>query len=401
MTSSLPMLLAVMLAHDLAGTLDVSDTARIYAREATIGGDVAVDIENTPGLDLALDWPTTSLALEYAPHLYWSEVVGPDPSPTLLLHTGGARLSTRDERLSITIAQTFAVGDQSFARLSSERRPLESDAPVGVMSSPELELLPGPTVLRVTEAETSASLRYDWSQRVSTELRPSLGVSGGATTASQTVLPRQRTAGIDASLDVLASRSDTLNTTVGVADASVSNGYDHLLVSWVETWSRSFALASGAALGAGVAFQETIDPADASSTQWRPIGVARAWHTLYARAMQVHLRSELGHQPRLNVLTGALQGQLYASAEAELAAGDTSLALTLGAAQTLPRDAPDAAQSLTADLVLEQALLDWLSAELGGQLTWQSLGDSNVLAASDSRWLLFAGARAELPSVRF
>ena len=101
------------------------------------------------------------------------------------------------------------------------------------------------------------------------------------------------------------------------------------------------------------------------------------------------------------MLTGTLQGQLYASAEAELAAGDTSLALTLAAAQTLPRDAPDAVQSLTADLVLEQALLDWLSAELGGQLTWQSLGDSNVFAASDSRWLLFAGARAELPSVRF
>jgi len=119
--SFLPTLLAVTFALDVAGTLDVSDTARVYAREASIGADAAVDIENTPRLELVLDRPTTSLAFEYAPHLYWSDVIGTEPSPTLLLHTGGVRLSSRQERLNVSIVQTFAVGDQSFARVSTER----------------------------------------------------------------------------------------------------------------------------------------------------------------------------------------------------------------------------------------------------------------------------------------
>ena len=208
MISFLPTLLAVTFALDVAGTLDVSDTARVYAREASIGADAAVDIENTPRLELVLDRPTTSLAFEYAPHLYWSDVIGTEPSPTLLLHTGGVRLSSRQERLNVSIVQTFAVGDQSFARVSTERVPLGSE-PTALPSNeigrtPELELVPGPTVLRVVEAESSASLRYDWSRRVSTQLRPSFEITGGADAAAQTVLPGQRAARLDAALDLRA-----------------------------------------------------------------------------------------------------------------------------------------------------------------------------------------------------
>jgi len=403
------MLLVAMFAFEVAGTVDVSDRARIYAyeREAIIGDGIAFDIENTPRLHLGLDWPVTSLDLEYAPRLFWQDVDGPAASPTLLLHSGGLSLSSRRERLSLTLAQTFSVGDQSFARLSVERDLLEPEpaatpAPTGGGSpSPELELVPGPMVVEVVEAESSASLRYDWSRRVSTELRPSFGVSGGADAAALRALPRQRTARVDGALDYRASRRDTLTTSAAVAQTAISNGYDHLLVSLMETWSRSFAPESGVALGAGAALQETTGPAGSSETQSQPIGAARAWHTVHGRAVHVYLRSDLGYQPHINVLTGSFQHRLFASAGATTIAGSSSATFTLGAAQTFPLDEPDTAQSLTADLVLEQALLDWLSAELGGQMVWQSLGGDGLFATSESRWLLFAGARAELPSVRF
>jgi hypothetical protein len=307
-------------------------------------------------------------------------------------------LSSREERLSVSLAQTFAYGDQSFARLSFDRAPLEQPS-MGTMS-PQLDLVPGPTVVRIVSAETSASIRYEWSRRVSTELRPSLGVSGGADAAAQRALPRQRTAGVEGSLDFRASLRDTLSTSAGIEHTSISNGYDHRIVSLMETWSRTFAAESGGAIGAGVALQETT-AADFDNTEWQPIGVARAWHSWLARTMQVRLRGELGYQPYINALTGTLQRRVYASADATTSAGDTSVRLTLGVAQTLPLDQPDTARSISADLVLEQALLDWLSAEVGGQLVWQSLSGESAIALNDSLWMLFAGARGELPTVRF
>jgi hypothetical protein len=119
------------------------------------------------------------------------------------------------------------------------------------------------------------------------------------------------------------------------------------------------------------------------------------------RSSRTDLHAEIGHQPHVNVLTGSLQGRLYASAGATVTAGSSSARIGLGATQTLPTDAPDSAQSLTADLVLGQGIFDWLSAELGGQMTWQSLGGQSLLERSDSLWFVFAGARAELPSIRF
>ena len=397
--TGIPAWLTVMFALEVAGTLDVSDTARIYAREAEVGGGAAIDVENVPRLAVGLDWPSTSVQAEYLPRLFWSDVGGPEASPTLLLHQGALRLTTREERVTASIAQTVAIGDQSFARLSFERGLLTPDGEPA--RSPELELVPSLSVVRIAAAETSASLRYEWSRRVSTELRPSFGIAGGADAAAKQVLPRQRTARIDTSLDYRSSRRDTLTTDLGVADTSVSNGYDHRVVALVETWSRTFASESGGALGAGVALQESTGPAIASETDWQPIGRARVWHALLARAMQIRLQAELGYQPHVNAITGTLQRRLYGSAEASATAGDTSGRLVLGAAQTFPLEQPDTSQSISADLVVEQALLDWLSAEVGGQLVFQTFGRADLLAASDSLWLVFAGARGELPSVRF
>jgi len=398
-----------MIALDVAGSLDVSNTARIYAREALAGDDVALDVENVPRAELTLEWPTTALELDYAPHLFWSEINGPEPAPMSLLHTASVRLSSRAERLTVSIGQTLAVGEQSFARLSREPGALASDpaadpaapAGVGTAPSPELDLLPGPAVVSVFETESSASVRYELSRRVSTEVRPSFGVSGGADRASRRVLPRERTARVDLSLDYRATARDVLTSSAGVMHSSISTGHEHRVVSAMETWTHMFRPATGIALGAGAAVSDSTRPDDTTNTELRPIGLGRAWHTMQARTWQVELRSEVGHRPDVNVLTGSLQGQLYATAGATASAGSTSVHAGLGAAQTLPPQEPDSALSLTADLVLEQGLFSWLSAELGAQITWQSLGRGSVLEQSDALWLLFAGARAELPSVRF
>ena len=82
---SFPVLLAAMFALEAAGTLDVSDSTRGYAREAITGEGVALDAENAPRVAVALEWPTTTLEAEYAPRLFWSDIGGVEASPTLLL----------------------------------------------------------------------------------------------------------------------------------------------------------------------------------------------------------------------------------------------------------------------------------------------------------------------------
>ncbi len=400
------MVIAV-LAFEVAGMLTVSDEARIYARETSgLSGESAatLDIENTPGLALALDWPTTAISLAYAPRFLWTDVVGDEPSPTLILHTGALGLTWEKPRYRLALAQTLSIGDQSFARLSGTST-LESEPSAiptaGETPSPQLELLPGPTVVRVRSAQSSASLRYEWTRRVGTELRSSFAISGGADERAQVSMPRQQTTGVEGMIDVRASLRDVLGTTLGLAQTSTSNGYDHRSASLMQTWSRGFAAQSGGELGAGVALQDTTGPLGSTSTELGPIATASLWHTLLLRAMQMRLRSELGYRPHLNVLTGTLQRRLFASAEASMTKGDTGARLALGATQTFPSDAPDSAQAISLDLGLEQVVLDELSAELGGQIVWQGLGDRSAFASGSSRWLLYAGVRGELPVARF
>lgn len=404
-TGSVPLTLALFVLQSAAGTLDASHLARIYARQAATGDAAAIDLENAPRLELGLAWPTTTLTLDYSPRLLWMDMLGADPSPALLLHSAGLRLSWRRPRYTLSFAQTAAVGDQNFARFDpagSLAAPAPSPTPGGAaMTPPELDLLPRATLVRIAAAETSASLRYAWSQRWSSELRTAFDISGGANADAQRFLPRRRTARVDASVGFRGSRRDDLSTGLSVAQTSTSNGYDHWLASLTERWSRSFAPESGGELGAGVAIQDTTGPAGTTSTKWVPVGTASAWHAVRMRAAQIRLRWDLGYRPEVNVLAGTLQSRLSTTAQASLLVERSSVRLTLGAAQTFPRAASDAAEVISADLALERELLEWLSAELGAQILRQRSARGDAPASIGSRWLLYGGLRARLPEARF
>lgn len=396
------------MAFEAAGTLDVSDETLLYVREADTGDTATIDLENTPRLALGLEWPTTTLGFDYAPRFLWTEVTGPEPSPTLVLHTGGAFFTWRAPRLSLGLGQTFAVGDQSYARLTVDRgigTPAGIDgsidgAPVdGAPLTPGLDLLPSATIVRVANAESSATLSYAWSRRLSSTLRPAYGIAGGIDSTAQLALPQQRTARVDLSFDYRATRRDGVSTELGLARIWTSNGYDHFLGAAVESWSRNFTPESGGAIGAGIGVSETNGPLQSSSA-FHPIGEASVWRNAVVQRVQVHLELSTGYRPHVNVLSGTLQERLFASAEATAELGEASVRFGLGGTQTYPRDALDASQSVSADLVLERALLDWLVGELGGQIVWQRYGPG-TLGAAGSRAMVYAGLRGQVPAVRF
>jgi hypothetical protein len=389
------MALALLTFQTVATTLNVGDQARAYVREADDDIGTTLDLDNTPSLGLELAWPTTTIALEYAPRFSWLDVFGPDASPTLLLHTAGLRLSWQRPRTSLWLAQRAVVGDQSYSRIRSDEALATPPTDAGAMP-PDLQLIPHATVVDVTDAQTSAGVGYDWTRRWHSAFEAAFAVEGGSNAESQQLLPRQRSVRGDTSLVYRLTPREELNTELGAQQIHTSNGFDHWLASLTETWSTRLPAESGAEVGAGLSLQDTDGPPGTSATRWVPLVTSGIWYVFPTDGVRMRLRGDLGYQPDVNVLSGSLQNRLYASAQAGVLLARSNAYLTLAAAKTFPHDAPDASDVISADLTYERTLLDWLHGQLGGELAWQQFGD----AAVDSRWMVYAGLQVRLPSTR-
>jgi hypothetical protein len=418
-------MLAFVALHAAMGSLKISDAARVYARRSLVDDTAIANIENAPRLDAELTWPTWQAELGYEPRLTFVDVLGSGPSTGLWLHSGAARLSLRQPRYELSITQTALVGEQDFtqfgttAALAAATQPAATTAQdtatqsamqpttagtagtagTGTTGTTPLNLLPNARALRVADEQTAANLRYFWAPRWRSDLRASFGFSGGANAAAQQLLPRQRRAQVDGSLAFEQSRRDQLSTLLMGAQINTSSGYDHWLASASETWSTRWDAASSSLFGAGLAFQDTTDPNGVRTQRWNPIGSASLSHAKLLRDVQVRLQIGIGYSPDLNVLVGRLQNRLQANSTASIATRRMTLSLLLGAAQTIPTSAPDAATIANVAISFDYELLDWLSAQAGGQIVRQNLGSAVTFARAT--WLLYAGLAARAPELRF
>jgi hypothetical protein len=364
-----------------------------------------LDLENTPRLGLGLEWPVTVVQLDYAPRIYWLDVLGPAPSGTLLLHGAALSAEWRWPRDTLRLEQTVSYGDQDFsygaAGLTATETATPADAGADPAAPPELDLVPRADVVRVADEETSASLTHGWTRRWSSTFEASFGFSGGADAEAQVFLPRLRTTRVEASLDFRRSLRDDLGTDLSLAHVDTSNGYDHRIAELMEIWSVRWTPNSGGELGAGAALRDSTGPAGFESTEWDAIGMASAYYEQLSPGARTRLQWDLGYRPDVDVITGVLQSRVFTTARAGVVIDRNSILLVLGAAQTIPRDAPDATELLSADLVYEHALLDWLALQLGGQIMHQTLSSPSARAAAGTRWLLYAGLEGEAPEMRF
>jgi hypothetical protein len=416
-TASVFALLSFVALHAAMGSLKISDAARVYARRSLVDDTAIANIEHAPRLDGELTWPTWQAALDYEPRLTFVDVLGSRPSSGtgLWLHSGSARLSLRQPHYELSIMQTALVGEQDFTQFGSvgavagAMQPAATGAqdtatqasaqPMPTGTTTPLNLLPNARALRVADEQTAASLRYFWAARWRSDLKASFGFSGGANQTAQQLLPRQRRAQVDGSLTFEQTRRDQLSTLLMGAQINTSNGYDHWLASASETWSTRWNASSGSLFGAGLAFHDSTDPNGIRSQRWSPIGSASLSHATLLRDVQVRLQVGVGYAPELNVLVGRLQNRLQASSTASVATRRMTLSLLLGAAQTIPTSAPDAATIANVAVSFDYELLEWLSAQAGGQVARQHLG--SAMAFARATWLLYAGLAARAPELRF
>jgi hypothetical protein len=389
-------MLASFALYAVAGTVRLSDASRAYVRRSLVSDLTTLDLENSPRLDGQLAWPTLQLEIDYAPRYTLLDVLGSEPITDLWLHEAAARLSLRRPRYVLSLSQTGALGERDFTVLSPR---LELSGSEPDMQT-EVELLPMTRVVRVAEEETSANLTYLWTRRWRSEFGAALGFSGGADDAAQQLVAQQRHAQLDAALEFDASRRSRIGSGLTGAQIWTSSGYEYWLASLLETWSERWAPNSESALSVGAGMQDTTTPEGRRSVDWGPIALASLSYTLPTRDVGTRLVWVVGYGPDVNVI-GVLQHRLYATSEATLTHDRLSLGLLLAAAQTLPADAPDAAYVASASLALRYALLEWLSAELGGQVTRQRALRASAVESPWAVWMLYAGLIAHAPEVRF
>lgn len=400
-----------------AGTLVLSDAARVSVRDPQVDGPAVMDVENAPRVDLSLAYPTLTLSAAYEPRFAWLDVLGPDAPPTQLLHSAVLGASLRRPRYSLSLTQSATLGSRSFTTglftaldnaqgIDAGDMNAGDDDPMpasisGDSSTPiTVELLPGADVVRVASAETTATLRYLLSRRWTSELETSLGFSGGADATARRYLPGQRVGRLSGSLSFAHTRRDDLATGLSGERILVSNGYEHWLVSLMETWVMRWSPNSRSEIGMGAAFQDGTSPDGSRLTAWLPVGTARVAHAIPMREVSASFEGSVGYSSALNTLVGTLQRRVQGTVQASLAAERTSLTLLLGAAQTVPVNEPDAARIISADLVFDRELLEWLGLQLGGQITRQRVGEGPS-ASETSTWLLRAGLIARAPALRF
>jgi hypothetical protein len=392
--------LAFIALQAVAGTLKLADATRVYARRSLIDQTAVADFQNALEIDAALVWPKVQLEAGYAPRFTFAQGFGSAPDSGFWLHSALARLSLREPRYTLSLMQTGTIGEQDFARTGGTIA-LEQPASGDPMMAPKVLLIPNARFLPVAAEETTGKFTYLWSRRWRSDIQASFGFSGGSNIDAQMILPRQRKTQLDTALDFDWSRRDEFSSALSGVQVETSNGYEHWLASLTETWSRRWTSSSGADLGLGVAFQDTLGPDQSRQRAWVPIGSANVTQAILTQDMQLRFRLGIGYGPNVNVILGRLQERLQVTALTSLTTARMTVSVTLAAAQTLPTDAPDASRLASAALAFEYALLDWLRGQLGGQATRQQLALLGTRDAGSTAWLLYAGLEARAPAFRF
>jgi hypothetical protein len=421
-------MLALVAIQAAAGTLKISDAARLYARQGLGYTRPEANVEDLFQIDADLAWPKLQLGLEYAPRVVFVDVGGSNGGPPLFLHGALAQLTLREERYTLTVTQSGSAGEQNFSQvggsvaattITANAMPASRDmpmpntpqAPMSAMAMNAQQpptanpsstggLVPNARAVKVANEETAARLDVAWTRRLRSELRGSFGFSGGADPEARMLLPRQRRAQLDASLGFDRTRLDRISTVLTGAQIETSNGYDHWLASALENWSTRFDPESSLEVGAGLAFQDSLGPMHTRTSRVTPVGSLSFAHENSLQRATLRFQFAASYFPDVNVLLGRLQDRLQASSTTSLITPDLTASLLLAASQTLPASASTAATLISMTLTLEYEFVTWLAGQVGGQVARQALGQK-LKDAPPPYWLAYVGVIAHAPALQF
>jgi hypothetical protein len=322
--------------HLRSPMLDEPDTARLA--------------EVTPSLTALYQEPGLGLTARYAPRLFLGDVRG-------IRHDALLGANWQESRnTNLAFSQSFHYGRSEFTWDPGARRPFDN-----------LEAL-----LPLVPDELFSDTEAGFSRLLSRNLTLNVGggylVYGGASRASQDLLPLQQGPQLYASLDQELTRNDRISTALFASQTFVSGGRRNSLVELSESWRRLLGPSTRSTFSAGVSGVRRTAP-DYLSLDVYPVGSAELEHDLLARTQRLELKALAAFAPHRSRVTGDLveRAELQASArwvvrENLSIRGRGAAARELGAARLL----------LSAIDVVYRPRPD-LSFTVGAEALWQHL----------------------------
>jgi hypothetical protein len=399
------------LVPDLAGSLQLSDTARLAARNSLLSDSKILEADNILRADLRVRSARAELRIEYLPKLSLLTDLDDGRRTPTFLHEARAALDYRTPRLVLGLSEHFMYGQQSFVDLvsvanmgSAPGTPPSAAAPTPVLPSstaaPRFDLIPGAQAVSIAASRTQAVLYYRLSPRWASELRGGYSFYGGRTPNARLVLPRQDELDAGGSLAYSSNEHSRFAATVTASQIWTSLDFQYVVAGLQASWSAELGPRSAVALSAGASRQLTVFPDNTLVEALVPGGSASltqrviAGHASYFSFM---LRAD--YAPFVNVLLAKLQNLLSASAAVDYQYRRFTAALGGTFGQTLPASAAEATRTVSGTATLQLGLSDRVRLLTGVQVAQQRIALES--APSHPLWLAYLACTVDLAPFTF
>jgi hypothetical protein len=287
----------------------------------------------------------------------------------------GARWEQSRNLTWLTTAH-FDYGQSTFALDPGERRPFDS-----------LETVQ-PLIRDQVNAEGSVGASYTLSRGLTAIANAGYAASGGASTASQQLIPLLRGPQLYAALVQDVSRVDQFTTELYGSQTTSSDGRTSFVVKASGGWARQLAAATRASASLGA----SVDGGDgATGNTLFPLATVQLQHDAGVRTSRIELRANAQLAPHYSLTTGDLQQRVEVAASARWIVRDLSIRARAGAAHELA-DASRAGNLFIGAVDLSYRLGTDTALRCGFESIRQSVAPGTI--APTSAWFAFAAFTA-------
>jgi hypothetical protein len=396
------------LLSDVSGTLALSDRtqASFHPAYSVTGVNldrVATDFETFPVVGLSFGWRRSSLTFAYAPRFSLRDAF--QDAQAYTVQAGSISYSVSSRRSNFTLVQSASYSRDSLVTLalSPDPNPNRNPATPPDPTSSRLNLVSTQTIKYWSE-QTSASYTYGWSRDWSSAFGASYMIGGGIAEADEPTPPTLRTATGAASARYLASRNDTLTSTLSVTNTTTSVSSNFWITTLAEGWGHQFSRFTSGTASAGVSLAFEKQGQGSRTTSVFPFaGLSIATTVAKGRSYVVTAGAGTSIVPTVNPLSGDLQARLQGTGVLTWSHEHTSVAVNGDAAQTLGGDAE--ARIVGLGVVGAQAFGRWIAVSAGYRSIWQSVQQINTVGLPVTSiprlWIAFAALTLTAPPIKF
>jgi hypothetical protein len=307
-----PLLVAALLAAGPRAQVDAAVETSAHSGSdypGPLGPAAARTLDLEPRLSVLLEEPLLQLTASYGPRLLLAN--GGESAVLSSRQSASLAASWRQSRnLEWVASGRFRYGRSELSWDPGARHPFDS--------------LDGLLPLITDELSTDAALGLTFVPARGLRLDAAAGYAayGGASAASQQLVPLQRGPQIFVALSHELTRNDEVAAELYGSHTTASGGLHSSLLKLTASWRRQLAPSTRGRISLGTSLDKADDASQPGGTDIFPVAAAEIEHDLLERANRIELRALAALEPHYSLLTADLQERAELGASARLVLQD-------------------------------------------------------------------------------